>query len=85
VAPARRLRWSGSLARALGEIGDRRAVDGLSALAFDARHDDPTRERALAALGVVAQRGDSAWNAPLRHALFLGETTPTLQFVSELF
>lgn len=75
----------GSLARALGEIGDRRSLEGLEAIAFDPARDDPTRERALAALGVAAQRGDVAWNAPLRHALFLGTTTPTLQLVCELF
>ncbi|MBL8842810.1 MAG: HEAT repeat domain-containing protein [Planctomycetes bacterium] len=75
----------GALARTLGEIGDRRALPGLSAIAFDPARDDPTRERALAALGVAAQRGDVAWNAELKHALFAGETTPTLQFVCELF
>ncbi|MBM4016609.1 MAG: hypothetical protein FJ293_16825, partial [Planctomycetes bacterium] len=74
-----------ALARALGEIGDRRALEGLSELAFAADRDDPTRERALAALGVLGQRGGVSWNAPLRHALFLGEAPPTLQFVSSLF
>ncbi len=75
----------GALARTLGEIGDRRAIAGLSALAFDPQQDELTRERAMAAIGVLGQPDDVAWNAPLRHALHPGQSVPTLRFFADLF
>lgn len=74
-----------ALARALGEIGDRRALPALAEFAFDPAQSYVDRERAIASLGVAAQRSDSTWNESIRHALFQGEVTPTLQFLGELF
>ncbi|MBL8843996.1 MAG: HEAT repeat domain-containing protein [Planctomycetes bacterium] len=74
-----------ALARALGEIGDRRALPALVEFAFDPAQSYVDRERAIASLGVAAQRSDSTWNESIRHAVFQGEVTPTLQFLGELF
>jgi HEAT repeat protein len=73
------------LARALGEIGDREAIAGLRAIAQDEHRDNPSRERALAALGVLAQADDVAWNAPLKHAVDPGAATPALRLLLEGF
>ncbi len=73
------------LARALGEIGDREAIAGLSRVAQDPQRDNPARERALAALGVMAQADDVAWNAPLKHAVDPAAATPSLKLLLGLF
>jgi len=69
------------LARALGELGDRDAIPALRRIAQDSNRDNPSRERALAALGVLAQADDVAWNAPLKHAVDSGAATPALQLL----
>ncbi len=74
-----------ALARALGEIGDRRALPALVDFAFDPAQSYVDRERAIVSLGVAAQRSDSTWNEAIRHAVFQGEVTPTLKFLGELF
>jgi HEAT repeat protein len=73
------------LARALGEVGDRGAISGLRRIALDASRDNPSRERALAALGVLAQADDVAWNAPLKHAVDSGAATPALRLLLQSF
>lgn len=73
------------LARALGEVGDRDAIPGLRRMAQDPNRDDVSRERALAALGVLAQADDVSWNAPLKHAVDPGAATPSLKLLLELF
>ncbi len=74
-----------ALARALGEIGDKRSIAGLRNLALDPTRDGPSREHAVGALGVLAQASDVAWNAPIKHALHPGGTTPSLALLLELF
>jgi HEAT repeat protein len=73
------------LARALGEVGDRGAIAGLRRIALDSSRDNPSRERALAALGVLAQADDVAWNAPLKHAVDSGAATPALRLLLQSF
>lgn len=73
------------LAKALGEIGDRRALVGLRELALDHRSDDATRGRALAAIGVTLQGDDVEWQTQLQRGYNLSVVTPSLGRVFQLF
>jgi len=75
----------GALAQAIGQLHDRRVLEVLSTIAFDATRGELLRERALAALGAAAQPEGATWNDPLRHAVHPGLATPTLRFFCGLF
>ena len=49
-----------TLARVIGEIGDRRAIAPLMELAGNTKIDRWTRRRAIAALGMIGQAEDEA-------------------------
>ncbi len=51
--------------RALGQVGDRTAVAPLVALLDDREQKEPVRAFAAVALGLIAEKGDEPWNAPL--------------------
>jgi HEAT repeat protein len=74
-----------ALTRALGEIGDRRAIAGLIALAGDARRPDALRERAVAALGIIGRRADRSWTLPLRRGVNVAAATPVLRDLLTIF
>jgi len=57
---------AGAVVEALGLIGDRRAVDMLTALATDESVGALTRALACVALGRVGEKTDLPWNAPIR-------------------
>jgi len=73
------------LAAALGEIGDKSAIEGLRRVALDPARDLPSRDRAVAALGVIAQKDDFAWTAPIQQAIDAGAATPSLKMLLDLF
>jgi HEAT repeat protein len=73
------------LAAALGEIGDRSAIDELRRVALDPTRDLPSRDRALSALGAIAQAGDLPWTAPIQQAIDSGAATPSLRLLLGLF
>jgi HEAT repeat protein len=73
------------LGAALGEIGDKSAIEGLRSVAQDVNRDLPSRERAVAALGVIAQADDFPWTAPIQQAVDSGAATPSLRLLLQLF
>jgi HEAT repeat protein len=73
------------LAAALGEIGDKSAIESLRRVALDPARDLPSRDRAVAALGVIAQKDDFAWTAPIQQAIDSGAATPSLKMLLDLF
>jgi len=73
------------LAAALGEIGDKSAIESLRRVALDSARDLPSRDRAVAALGVIAQKDDFAWTAPIQQAIDSGAATPSLKMLLDLF
>jgi len=73
------------LAAALGEIGDKSAIESLRRVALDSARDLPSRDRAVAALGVIAQKDDFAWTAPIQQAIDSGAATPSLKVLLDLF
>jgi HEAT repeat protein len=73
------------LAAALGEIGDKSAIEGLRRVVLDPSRDLPSRDRALSALGVIAQADDVSWTAPIQQAIDTGAATPSLKVLLELF
>src|SRR5690606_31509629 len=51
--------------RALGQVGGRDAIDPLLALLDDRSRPEPVRAIAAVALGLIAEKTDEPWNAPL--------------------
>jgi len=74
----------GTLARLIGELGDARALEGLMRIAGDPTKSDRARGRALAALGMLGQPGDLAWNAPLKRGFNYAAATPAVADVLRL-
>jgi len=54
-------------------------------VALDPARDLPSRDRAVAALGVIAQKDDFAWTAPIQQAIDSGAATPSLKMLLDLF
>jgi len=79
-APAR-----AALTRVLGQIGDRRAIDGLLAIAVDEDRQRETRERALGALGLIAREADRGWTFDVRRGFNFAQATPVLRVVLGIF
>ncbi len=75
----------GVLTRVIGEIGDHRAVPGLRQIALDEKEDAMTRHRALAALGLLAERDERAWVADLKRGFNPAAVTPSLAVLIRLF
>jgi HEAT repeat protein len=73
------------LAAALGEIGDKSSIEPLRRVALDPARDLPSRDRALSALGALAQAADVAWSAPIQQAVDSGAATPSLKLLLDLF
>jgi len=73
------------LAAALGEIGDKSSIAPLRRVALDPARDLPSRDRALSALGALAQAADVAWSAPIQQAVDSGAATPSLKLLLDLF
>jgi HEAT repeat protein len=60
---AQTLGVSSAVAKALGIIGDEKAIAPLKEIAFDASVQDITRAFACVALGMVCEKTDLPWNA----------------------
>ena len=85
--------WEGSssdmvrtaLARALGELGDRRAIAPLIQAAGDPGADDWARRRALSALGMMGEAGDTPWLVDLQRGALPLPGAPTLARMLTLY
>ena len=75
----------GALTLAIGRIGDRDSIGGLLDLAKDKARPRLVRERAVAALGLIAQREDETWNEPLRRSVNLAAAAPTVGSTLSIF
>ena len=74
-----------ALTLALGIIGDKTSIEGLVAIAKDKKLTTMARERAVGALGLVAQRADETWNEPIRRHINPAIVTPTLATIVNIF
>lgn len=73
------------MTRVIGELGDRRAVDGLRRIAADESNDDATRQSAIGALGILAQDGDVPWSSELRRGYNAVAVTDSMSIVVRIF
>lgn len=73
------------MTRVIGELGDRRAVEGLRRIASDASHDVATRQSAIGALGILAQEGDLPWSSELRRGYNEVAMTDSMGIVVRIF
>lgn len=74
-----------ALARAVGEIGDKRAVAALERIARDQSRDDQSRGRAVFALGMIGQAADQAWSAELKRGYNFTVATPALTELMRMY
>lgn len=85
------LRESGSqpartaLARVVGELGDRRALRPLMEIVGDKSLDEWTRHRALGAMAMICQEGDTSWVVPFQQAMDPMRTSPSQGLLLSLF